>query len=377
MLDSVEGRRRTRLLAEKVSSDLDAVVCTSPENVYFFTGFRTMLYTRFVAALIRMDSPEEPILIVSTVDRRLIEDRVWSPPWVTRVSFHGPEQSATVASSPALALQPHLHGAARIGVDSIRLSDLGELERAAPGARIEQIAGVIGDLKGIKKEREIEYIRQANGLAMKGLELAADILQGGPTTELEIAVRLEAEARRDGADGFGYPTLVSAGAKMVAVHSPALRRKVELGQPVRVAFGPTVEGYTGDVVRTYCVGQPPAELLRLEGAFLAARDALLGLIRPGVTVPNMLAAVRAIYEDRGVAGYWWNNIGHGLGLTVHEPPAIGGTSEAVLLPGMVVALEPNLLVPGIGGFAHCDVVVVTETGYDLLTDGMNGLVRVG
>ena len=376
MLNAVEGRRRSLALAERLGTAVDAVLCTSPENIYFFTGFRTMLYTRFTAALIRMDQPGEPILIAASVDQRLIEDRVWSPPWTSRVVLHGPDSAANIVATPAAALALHLGGVRRLGVDSIRLSELDEIKTAAPNVEIVQILGSIEPLKEIKGEQEIKYLRQANHLAMQGIETARAMLAEKPVTELEIAVRLEADARLGGADGFGYPTLVSYGAKIAAPHSPALPRRVEPNQPLRIAFGPTVEGYSADVVRTLCLGEPPQELVRLQDSFLEAQEAVVRLIKPGVTVPELMSAVRAVYERWNVISMWRNNIGHGLGLTIHETPRIGGVSKAMLAEGMVVAIEPFVSVPGFGGYAHCDVFVVTKTGTDLLTPGLRHIIQV-
>ena len=375
MLQASEGRRRVRALATEIGSKVDAVLCAAPENIYFFSGFRTMLYTRFIGVLIRMDNPDEPTLIATTVDRRLIEDRVWSPTWVSGVAFHGTDPWPDVAPTPAAALAPLLAGVSRLGVDSLRLADLEEVQKAAPGIEVVRLGGLIDGLKWRKVEQELGYLRQANRLAMQGIETARAMLEAGPVTELEIAARLEYDARLGGADGFGYPTLVSCGAKMNAPHSPALPRKVEPGRPVRIAFGPTVEGYTADVVRTFCLEEPPSELVRLQDAFLEAQEAVLGMIHPGVGVPELLAVVKQIYERRGVLDYWRNNIGHGLGLTIHEPPAIGGVSKATIEEGMVVAIEPSLMVQGFGGYAHCDVIAVTRTGFELLTPGLRGIVR--
>ena len=99
MVDVSEGQRRVSLLASKVTPGVHAVLLTRPENIYYFTGFRTTLYTRFTAALLRMDQPFDPVLVVATIDRRLIEDRVWSPPWLSRIAYHGPEPQPLVDSS--------------------------------------------------------------------------------------------------------------------------------------------------------------------------------------------------------------------------------------------------------------------------------------
>jgi len=88
-----------------------------------------------------------------------------------------------------------------------------------------------------------------------------------------------------------------------------------------------------------------------------------------------MAAVRSVYVRRSLMNAWRNNIGHGLGLTIHEPPRVGGASQDVLGEGMVVAVEPSLAVPELGGYSHCDVLWITATGSELLTPGLRGIVQ--
>ncbi len=121
MLETSQGLRRSLALVEKIGTTVDAALCTSPENIYFFTGFRTMLYTRFTAALVRVDQPADPILVAASVDRRLVLGRLWSPPWVSRVVYHGPDSFSDVSPTPSLALAPHFTGVRRLGVDSLKL----------------------------------------------------------------------------------------------------------------------------------------------------------------------------------------------------------------------------------------------------------------
>jgi len=346
----------------------------NPENVYFFTGFRTMLYTRFTAAYIPLGGTDPPTLFVATIDRPLVEGKIWSPPWTERIVYHGPDPDA--APTPGSALTPHLVGIEALGVDALRLTDAELIEQAAPGIRLVNVTAEINMVRQVKDPQELAHLRTANALAMQGIHLARRLMGAGPTTEVEVATALEADARAHGADGFGYPTLVSCGSKMLAVHSPALPLPNSAHQPVRIAFGPTVEWYTADVVRTVCIGAPPRALTHLQDGYLAARDALLRSIRPGASASDLLAIVRTEYERRSLLQYWRNNIGHGVGLTIHEPPRLAGAAEDEIVPGMVMAIEPSLSVPGFGGYAHCDVVHVTETGCEILTPELQGIVRV-
>lgn len=370
-----DGKQRVARLVSELGEQVEALLCMSPENIYFLTCFRTMLYTRFTAAVVRFDRADAPALVASSVDRALITSRVWSPPWIERVAYHGSGSDAAV--SPQAAVGPLLEGVRRLGVDSIKLVDAAVVEEACPGVRLVNVAGRIDAVKVIKTPGEVSLLRAANRIALDGIGRAQALLGSGPTTELDVAVELDGSARRQGADGFGYPTLVSSGAKMLAAHSPALARPVERGLPLRIAHGPTVEWYTADVVRTLCAGEPPIELRRLQDGYLAARDAVFGRLRPGATAADLVEAARGEYARRDLLKYWRNSIGHGVGLSIHEPPRLGAGSTDQIRAGMVLAIEPSLSVPGYGGYAHCDVVHITDSGFDLLTPGRQGLVLAG
>jgi Xaa-Pro aminopeptidase len=360
------------------AAGVDYLLLTAPENLCYFSGFRTTLYTRFSGVVIPV-AEGEPALIVPSLELRLALDPWWSPSWLTadRVVPYGPRDTYTGHLQALGALIPK--GSA-LGVDALNYATFREIEGALKITRTVSLYDEVNTLKQIKSDSEIATLAQANQLAIRGMERAQAFLQaaaadGRQVTELDIALELELFARREGAESFGYPTLVSFGEKMLAPHSPPLRRAIPPGEVVRVAFGPVVDGYTGDVIRTFVLGAPPPHVLPLQEAFLEAQEACFAALKPGVAVQTLVAIVTDLYERRGVLSNWSRNIGHGLGMTIHEPPRILNGSEDVLREGMVLAIEPSLGAPG-GGYAHCDVVRVTATGCEVLSPGLRGLVVI-
>jgi Xaa-Pro aminopeptidase len=369
VVDASEGQRRLLALAAQAGPKTDAILLAQPENIYYFSGFRTTIYTRFTALLVRGDQPLKPILIVATVDQHMIQDKVWSQTWASDIAYYGPD----IALTPGAALVPYLQDVQRLGIDALSLTEMEVIREAAPRVELLPIKEQIDGIRLIKSEQELVYLQQANQLAIQGIKTARDLLEAGPATELEVAVRLEADARLAGADGFGYPTLVSCGAKIAALHSPPLTRPIQAHEPIRLAFGPAVQGYTADVVRMLCLETPSTEYVRLQDGYLFARDALIALLYPGTKVSDMLASVEETYTRWGLRDYWGNSIGHSLGLTVHEPPRLVRGSDTILPEGMVVAIEPGLIVPGFGGYWQCDVFVVSDRGPELLTQELQGI----
>jgi Xaa-Pro aminopeptidase len=130
-------------------------------------------------------------------------------------------------------------------------------------------------------------------------------------------------------------------------------------------------GYFADMTRTYVKGKPSARLQKMYEAVIAAQEAAIAIIKPGVPMKDLHNAaakvLRAHGFDVGERGFT-HSLGHGIGLEIHEHPRVGPNSNGVLEPGNVITIEPGLYYPTLGGIRIEDVVVVTQTSYTNLTN---------
>jgi Xaa-Pro dipeptidase len=101
---------------------------------------------------------------------------------------------------------------------------------------------------------------------------------------------------------------------------------------------------------------------------IEAQWAGIASVRPGIPCSAVDDASREVVRKAGYAERFIHRTGHGLGLEVHEAPYLRWDNDALLEPGMVFSIEPAIFVPGLGGARHSDTILVTETGYELLTD---------
>jgi Xaa-Pro aminopeptidase len=97
-------------------------------------------------------------------------------------------------------------------------------------------------------------------------------------------------------------------------------------------------------------------------------------IKPGMTGKEADALTRDYISEKGFGEYFGHSTGHGIGLEVHEGPALSSRSEIVLQPGMIVTCEPGIYVPGLGGVRIEDDTMITADGNEALTHSTKDLI---
>jgi Xaa-Pro aminopeptidase len=366
--------RILRLIEKGRKYDLDWILCMLPENIFYFSGFRTMFYTRFIGVLTPLKDGLKPVLITSFIDRRLVEDKIWSPHWFEEVVYWGPGADYKF-KNPFEALKAYLNPGIRLGTDGISYDFYQELIKAFEGIEVISLQNEISEIRVTKSEEEIALIKKAFALSEEVMSIVPDLLQE-PMTEIELAGELNYAGLKAGAEGNFYPTLVSSGPKMLALHSPPLSRPIKENELIRVAFALQIDGYGSDIVRHFYKGKPPAELVSFKNAYFEAQQAVFESLKPGVRSIDLIGTVEKIYKGKGVIKNWGYSVGHGLALTIHEPPKIVRDDQTIISENMVLAIEPILVCPPYGAITHCDGVQITEHGAEWLSKSMRDLVVI-
>jgi Xaa-Pro aminopeptidase len=366
--------RIARLEALRQSLDLDTILLSTPANLYYFSGFRTTIHTRFNGLLIGRDGGQA--LVTSYVDEQIAKLQVGGPVWVRDIRIHGPIARPDVFQNHLDTMRSELAVARTIGVDGISFVLYNELNAAYPHLDVRDVSGSLNGMRGIKDAGEIADIKRACDIALAGLAHAQTVLAQPGISEVELSAELEFHARRAGADGLGYPILISAGDERIAApHAAPSPEKIAADTPfVRIAFAPTFNSYATSLIRTFCPGKPPAAMQRLADAFFVALSAIESMLRPGATVQDILNTVGDSYTNSGVRDLWGGDIGYSLGVTVHEPPRIGGTDTTRIAAGMVLAIMPGIRKAGEAMFHHADVYLITESGCECLSKGLRQII---
>ena len=241
--------------------------------------------------------------------------------------------------------------------------------------RLKPAAGLVEQLRIRKDAEEVERIRSAVQLGSDLFPAALSAIRPG-VAETEVAAALELNARRAGADGMSFETIVAAGVRSALPHGRASKQAIPASGFIILDYGVILAGYCSDMTRTVHVGPVSAEHRRMYEAVHEAQVAGIQAVRPGVETGEVDRAGREILKSAGYDAYFTHSTGHGVGLEIHEQPRLAKGQKQKLEPGMVVTIEPGIYVPGDGGVRIEDMVLVTDSGRQVLTPTSKELITL-
>ncbi|MHB1511017.1 MAG: M24 family metallopeptidase [Acidimicrobiales bacterium] len=351
--------RLARLRARFDDFGCDGLLVTSLTNVRYLTGF----------------SGSAALLLVTATDALLVSDGRYREQAEHQLAAAGVE--ATIEIGRPLeqldAIDRATRGLRRLGLEAGDITWGGKqrlekkLSSLGSGGSLVATEGLVEELRTVKDAGELARIELAADIADVGLAQVKGRLRDG-LTEAQFALELDFEMRRRGADGVAFATIVAAGPNGALPHHEPSDRRIDEGDLVIIDFGSEVEGYRSDMTRTLCVGRVVApELLDLLDAVLISQRAGVRAIRPGVSGAEVDAACRDSLERAGYGDLFVHGTGHGVGLEIHEAPAVAAGSPDILVEGAVVTVEPGAYIPQVGGVRIEDTLVVTATGARTLT----------
>src|SRR3954469_24506608 len=274
-----------------------------------------------------------------------------------------------VKGSPSIAALAAASGhKVTIGVeaDHVAISLRNLLSKAAPKSRLKPLSGLIERARMIKQPEEVQQLKAAVMLASGLFEVLLHGIKPG-VAENHVAAELEYVARRSGAQGMSFETIVAAGPRSAMPHGVASGQPIPASGFVVLDYGVILAGYCSDMTRTVHVGTPGQKQRALYQAVLDAQLAAISAVHPGQEAGKVDQAARKVLKKAGFASYFTHSTGHGVGLEIHEPPRLGKDQKELLQPGMVITIEPGAYVPGLGGVRIEDMVLVTERSCQVLT----------
>jgi Xaa-Pro aminopeptidase len=232
-------------------------------------------------------------------------------------------------------------------------------------------------LRAVKDDGEGAALQRA--CAIGDAALAGLLDDGGlraGRTEREVALDLEDRMRSLGADGPAFDTILAAGVHSAVPHHRPTSAVLQAGDLVKLDFGALVDGYHSDMTRTVVLGRATGWQRELHALVAQAQAAGRAALIPGTEVTAVDAAAREVVAGAGRGEEFVHGLGHGVGLEIHEAPALSKTGSGALAAGMVVTVEPGVYLSGRGGVRIEDTLVVRDRAPELLTHTTRELLEV-
>ena len=243
------------------------------------------------------------------------------------------------------------------------------------GIRLKSAPPLVENLRMVKDKDEIQIIRQAVNMGADLFDKALKNIRPG-VKEIDVAAEMEYLAHKAGALEMSFPTIVAGGLRSALPHGRASEAALPTDGFVVCDFGVILAGYCSDQTRTVALGRTSTEARHAYEAVKDTQLASIEAVRPGASFSAPDNAGRKLLKKQGLAKYFTHSTGHGVGIEIHESPRLAAGQEDVFRPGMIVTIEPGVYLPGKFGVRIEDMVLVTESGCEVLTPTSKELIVI-
>ena len=377
------ARRRAAFQARLRAQGLDGALVQQSRNICYLTGMNCHAH-------VIVPAEGDPTFLVHLDFERAAE-----------VSGIADARQGRGFASAVEALHEHGLAEGRLGLElaSVPYRLVARLQAKLPGVSIDDVGDALLAVRMVKSPYELDRLREAARRSDALFGFLRETAAPGQH-EHELYARLVGEARRLGCDGpmakrgwndrfsehgwlvsgpqtarvSGYwLSMTGAGPSLARPYGPS-DRVLEAGDLLVYDVGATADGYHSDQARTFVLGEPSVRQRELHETLAGMKQAAIDAVRPGVPAGAPYEAARAMAAEAGLEDVFMTRaihsfpyIGHGVGLEIDEPPLLSPKDDTVLTEGMVIAIEPKLMIPGWGGLTNEDTVRVTATGSEVLT----------
>ncbi|HLY98298.1 MAG TPA: Xaa-Pro peptidase family protein [Candidatus Angelobacter sp.] len=348
--------RQQKLAAELARYGVDALLVTHLPNIRYLCGF-----TGSAGAMLIVAGKKAPRVTLFTDGR-----------YTQQAATEVQQGKVTISKQPAwmaAALRARQAGVSRLGFEPGHLTFAlyQELSRQLRGkVSMKPVAGLTEHLREVKDSDEIEQIREAAAL---GCGLFASVIAGicPGIAETTVAGELEKLARSAGAEKMSFDTIVASGPRSALPHGRASSHGIPDSGFIILDYGVILAGYCSDMTRTVHVGPVSTKGRRMYETVREAQLASIAAVKPGAEAGDVDKAGREVIRKAGFGAYFTHSTGHGVGIEIHESPRLAKGQTQKLVPGMIITIEPGVYLPDEGGVRIEDMVLVTESGCEVLT----------
>ncbi len=358
------GRLQERLKAERDHG----VVLAGTDQMRYLTGWREGGHERFVGLLVPASG--DPTFLVPAMNA---EQARTTPAGISQVV--GWDDSAGWHDA-ARRIMASWQGEGAVFVDDeMHAVHLLSLQSLFPQLRFVPAGALMARMREVKTSEELVAMERAARLIDEVYEDVAEQLVAGITESQAADLILGAISLRGSRPSFS--PLVCFGENAAQPHHHTGDRRLKCGDVVIIDIGCVANGYASDITRTIAYGEPgDADVRAIYAIVFQAHMAAREMAGPGVSGEAVDNAARGVIGTAGYAEQFLHRTGHGIGLSVHEPPNIVQGNRDPLKPGMCFSIEPGIYLSGRFGVRIENIVTVTDGGVRSLNREPDAVIRV-
>lgn len=333
--------------------NLDGYIVANETNMLYFSSF-------LGAARLFVQAVGEPVLYVYGVNYEAAKDMAKDcrVEQVKKASSDGADRR--VADQVKKLRLKH------VGFDALEASIFLRLKKTLRGVKLEPQSQLVWNLRKVKDETELGYMRKAAEIAGEGLRRAAEVIKPG-VREYEVAAEIEYAMRKLGSEGAAFETIVASGPSSAFPHGGCTAKKIKKGEFIQLDLGAKYQGYRSDLTRTLMLGKPSSKQEEVYKTVKRSQQEAFASLREGIKGKDADAVARKVIKRAGYGDYFVHSLGHGVGLDVHELPTLTPESKDMLKVGNVVTVEPGIYIVGFGGVRIEDTVLIRRENAERLT----------
>lgn len=381
--------RITRFQKEIAARDIDGALILQNTDLYYFTGYIWPSY-------LYIPAEGNPVFL----NRHRGEIKApWTWPVIRLDNLNklaGILQEFGLPASGSIGLE----------FDVLPVMVWQRLQKALPGRKFVDVGRLIRQIRAVKSPWEIDTMRS---YAKKDVDLWNQIPEiiSEVKTDLELEASFEAQMRKQGQQGIlrmrgfnmemniacvavgepgamisSYDVGISGTGLSPSFPMGATGNELKPGQPILIDFGSCYSAYVLDQTRMFAINHLPDQARHAFDTSLAIQQAIISLIKPGISCGELFERARRMAEKSGLIECFMGAnggvpfVGHGIGLEVDELPVLALGSKEILQEGMVIAIEPEFALTGIGAVGIENTFVVTKHGVERLTRAPDDLVVI-
>lgn len=353
--------RISTLLQSFHEQNIDSLFITSKANVYYFSNYYTDPHERLVAVYV--SKKHNPVLIVPAMEVEDAKDAGWDHDIihyedhenVWELFFKYVEQKSALPQSIGLEY------------NHLTLERFKMIQQIFPKTSITDAQDLLAQLRVIKNDQEYTLLKEAAHLADYGIQVGMNAIREG-VTELELIAEIEYALKKKGVQEMSFSTMALSGHKTASPHGVPSLDKIKHGDMVLFDLGVIHEGYCSDITRTFAYKQITEKQEKIYNTVLNAEEKAIQASQLGVEVGKIDQIARNVITEAGYGKFFTHRIGHGLGIDVHEYPSMHQDNTLKLQSGMCFTIEPGIYVPNVGGVRIEDMIFMTSSGPEVLTE---------